>query len=282
MPKDLYFRPKHLQDALRIRSEHSGAICIAAGCTDLLPATERKRLTGSVLDVTGMAELRGITYQADGLRIGAATSWREIFDADLPPACRALQMAAGQVGARQIQNQGTIGGNLCNASPAADGVPALLCLQAQVELQSRQGRRVIALEDFLQGVRKTDLQDDEIMTAVVIPSSALTGISTFSKLGARSYLVISIVMVAARLRIENGVICDAALSIGACSAVATRLPAVETALLGQPPDPACVTKELIEQSISPIADIRADEAYRADAALEITRQVVADLARDAA
>ena len=277
MPNDTYFRPSRLQDALSIRAAHAGGLCVAAGCTDLFPATERKILPGSVLDITEVDGLRGLQTTSEGIRIGAGTTWREIFRAELPPACRALQQAAAQVGARQIQNRGTLGGNLCNASPAADGVPPLLCLNAQVELQSLRGTRMVPLADFLHGVRETDLADDELMTAVLIPASALTGTSVFSKLGARSYLVISIVMVAARLAIEDGRVTDAALSVGACNAVAVRLPQIEAAIIGKKPDATLVTDALVEAAISPISDIRADSAYRRRAAVRVMRGAVSDL-----
>ena len=92
-----------------------------------------------MLDITGLGELRGIARGPGGLRIGACTTWAEIRDAALPPAFDALRAAAAEVGGRQIQNAGTIGGNLCNASPAADGVPPLLALDAEVELASAAG-----------------------------------------------------------------------------------------------------------------------------------------------
>ena len=138
----------------------------------------------------------------------------------------------------QIQNAGTIGGNLCNASPAADGVPPLLALDAEVELASAAGTRRLPLAAFLHGPRRTARRPDELLTAVLIPAAATEGRSAFLKLGARRYLVISIAMVAARLATADGRVTAAALAVGACGPVATRLPAVEAALVGHPPDPS--------------------------------------------
>lgn len=269
---DSYIRPETLAAALAARD---GGARPAAGCTDLFPATERKTLPGAVLDLTGIPALNGIAQDSEGLRIGATTSWTTIARTDLPPACAGLQQAALQVGARQIQNRGTIGGNLCNASPAADGVPPLLTLDAQVELASRRGTRLLPLADFLTGPRKTALAQDEILTAVVIPAPALDGRGEFLKLGARSHLVISIAMAAARITLDDtGRISGAALAVGACSPVAMRLGAVETALVGSAPDPTLIDPEQVAAALSPIDDVRADAGYRAQAATQILRRLM--------
>src|SRR5690606_7295406 len=114
-------------------------------CTDILPARRQGQPPGDILDVTRLPDLRGIARDPHGWRIGAATTWAEIAAAPLPPAFDALQQAAREVGAVQIQNAATIAGNICNASPAADGVPPLLVLEAEVELVSPAGRRRLML-----------------------------------------------------------------------------------------------------------------------------------------
>lgn len=273
-----YFRPDTLAEALKL-AERDG-IRIAAGCTDLFPATQRQQLIGPVLDITGISALRDVARCESGYRIGATATWTDIIRADLPPAFDGLKLAAKEVGAAQIQNSGTVAGNLCNASPAADGVPPLLALDAAVEIQSAAGQRSVLLKDFITGVRQTALLPGEIVTAVAVPASA-GGASTFLKLGARKHLVISIVMVAARLQVEDGVVCDAAIAVGSCSPVAQRLQAVEARLIGQPADAALAMRVLesdIGAALSPIADIRADAGYRLDAATTLTRRAVTDLA----
>jgi CO/xanthine dehydrogenase FAD-binding subunit len=275
-----YFRPDSLAEALEINTRDG--IRIAAGCTDLFSATLQQRLTGPILDITGVAALRGITHGADGFRIGAATTWTDIVQADLPPAFDALKQAALEVGAIQIQNSGTVAGNLCNASPAADGVPPLLALDASVELQTTTGVRCVPLPEFITGVRETCLRPSEIVTAVTVPKTSL-GRSKFLKLGARKHLVISIVMAAVRLDIQDGVVKAAAISVGSCSPVAARLPAVEAKLTGAPADAAlasCILDADIAAALSPIADIRADAGYRYEAAAELVRRAVSDLTGD--
>ncbi len=280
-----YERPTTLDAALQVAATGARA---AAGCTDLFPATSRPSLElahAAVMDLTAVAGLRGIGQGASGWRIGATTTWTDLIRADLPPAFDALKAAAREVGSVQIQNAGTIAGNLCNASPAADGVPPLLILDASVELRSAVGTRVLPLWQFITGPRQTALRPGEIMTAVLIPGAATTGTAAFRKLGARRYLVISIAMVAARIVVAGGRITGAALAIGACGPVATRVGAAEAALTGAPAllgSADLMTDAMIAAALSPIDDIRADAEYRAHAAAVLARRAVADLLKGTA
>ncbi len=277
----MYLRPASLSEAVAALSRDRGRVL--AGGTDLYPATQAPVLAGPVVDVGGLPELHGIATTPAGLRLGACTTWAEIAAAPLPPALAALQQAAREVGGRQIQAAGTLGGNLCNASPAADGVPPLLAVAAEVELAGPQGARRMPLAEFLTGARRTALCPGEVLVAVHVPAAALAGRSLFLKLGARAYLVISITMVAVRLMAEGGRVAEAALAVGAASPVARRLPEVEAALAGAPLagaaariDPAAVARAL-----APIDDLRASAAYRAEAAAVLLRRAVATLAGEA-
>ncbi|TDK43964.1 FAD binding domain-containing protein [Antarcticimicrobium luteum] len=271
----LYLRPGNLQEALDGLSRAPAVI--AAGCTDLFPATERPALGGPVLDITAIAALRGIAETADGWRIGATTTWTDIARADLPPGFDMLKQAAREVGSTQIQNAGTLAGNLCNASPAADGVPPLLALDAAVEMACATGSRRMPLSDFITGPRATALRPGELLTAVHIPQAAGQGASRFLKLGARKYLVISIAMVAARIVVDDGGrAAHVALAVGACGPVATRLPGVERALTGLPLRDltGAIDADAVAAALSPIDDLRADAAYRRHAAAELLRRAV--------
>lgn len=279
-----YARPATLAEALQCLAAQP--CCLLAGGTDLYPKAGRA-LEGAVLDLTGIATLRGIGQGQNGagLRIGACTSWSEIADSDLPAALYALQQAARQVGGRQIQNLGTIGGNLCNASPAADGVAPLLVLEAEVELARLDPQsggislRHVPLAQFLRGPRLIDLAQGEILTAIHVPEVALKGQSAFLKLGARAYLVISIAMVAVRLELNQGRITAVALAVGACSATARRLPAQEARLLGLPAREAlaALDPQVIASALAPIDDLRATAEYRSEAAIELLRRALSVL-----
>ncbi len=270
-----YYRPRKLSDALVWLDENQAGI--AAGCTDLLAASETQYLGkyghSNMLDITAIDELHGIERENEGVRIGAATCWRDLISADLPPAFDGLKAAAREVGSVQIQNAGTIGGNLCNASPAADGVPPLLVLDAEVELVSTQGLRNLPLDQFLSDVRKTALSANEILSAIFIPASSINGYSSFKKLGARKYLVISIVMVATRVEIVGGAIADIAIGVGSCSAVACRLKTIEAKIKGAETSvdlEKIITYQDVADMLSPITDIRADGSYR----LKVAREMI--------
>jgi CO/xanthine dehydrogenase FAD-binding subunit len=271
----MYARPSDLQDALGLLAE-SGARVIA-GATDIYPGAGERPLQGGYVDVSKISALRGVTFDSASVRIGATTTWTDIVRADLPPAFDALKVAARDIGAVQIQNRGTIAGNLCNASPAADGAPPLLILDAQVELASRRGTRRLPLDVFINGARSTLLAPDEMMTAVVTPLPASTIRSAFFKLGARRYLVISIVMVAVALDVVEGMVRDARIAVGACSVVAQRMREAERRLIGAPAGPdlgrSIEAKDLVR--LSPIDDVRASADYRRDAALTLVRRAVA-------
>ena len=267
-----YARPHTLDQALSLLSR--GGHRILAGGTDLYPGAETQ-LAGNIVDITALPGLDGISRD-HGLRIGACTTWTGLAEADLPPAVRALQQAALQVGGRQIQNAGTIGGNLCNASPAADGVPPLLVMDAEVELASVSGNRRVPLAGFLLGPRQTVRQEAEVLTAIHIPETALSGRSAFVKLGARAYLVISIAMVAARVVMEGDRIAALAVSVGACSGAALRMNGLECGLIGATRGDLADIIRNTPLPLSPIDDMRATAAYRHHAAAELIHRAVAE------
>ena len=261
-----FIRPTTLADALAALA--TPCIRILAGGTDFFPALGDRIVKEPVLDLTGIAELGGIAIGRNEIRIGACTTWTQIVNAPLPIECLALQEAAREVGSVQIQNRATVAGNLCNASPAADSVPPLLALDAQVELASHRGTRILPLARFITGNRRTERAPDEILTSIVIPRT-ISGPSAFLKLGARRYLVISIAMVAAILEQDrDGRIANARIAVGSCSAVAQRLDQLERELVGHAlaPGAGAIVEGRHLNNLAPIDDGRATGAYRMDAA----------------
>jgi len=266
----LYFRPGTLDEAVQALAAQGGQIL--SGGTDFFPALGDRPLPKSVIDISGLAEIRGITFESDSIRIGGLTTWSEVIAATLPRCFDALKSAAREIGAVQIQNRGTVAGNLCNASPAADGVPPLLALDAAVELVSSSGTRRVPLSDFITGNRKTLRRSDEILSQVIVPRGLDDASSAFLKLGARRYLVISIAMVAAIVKVDSsGQVAEARVAVGSCSAVAQRLSALERALVGAPARPGLGAMARAEHlgPLSPIDDVRATAQYRGDAALTL-------------
>ncbi len=269
-----YARPDTLDEALRLLREDKWRML--AGGTDFYPAQGTRPLRDNVLDLNGLSELRGISRDEAGVRIGARTTWMDIIRADLPSAFDGLKLAAREVGSVQIQNVGTIAGNLCNASPAADGVPPLLTLDATVEIASQGAVRVVPITEFILGNRRTDLKPGELVVSIRVPAGACAGRSSFLKLGARRYLVISVAMVAARLTIDNGKVAAAAIAVGSCSEVALRLTELERALIGRDADASmtdCVSGDHFA-ALAPIDDVRASGAYRHEAARELVARVL--------
>ncbi len=262
-----YHSPTDLDLALEIAAQPFGKI--VAGGTDVYPSAKKGVVPEFFLDLTRLRGFANITGQNSTVRIGAATTWSQIAQANLPPAFDALKQAAKEVGSVQIQNTGTIAGNICNASPAADGVPPLLALDAKVELASAaRGTRVLALSEFLRGVRQTELADDELMTAIVIPALPKHACSAFKKLGSRRYLVISISMVAATITCDDdGRIIDARVAVGACSPIAQRLPLLERDIIGKMVQDIKLTDEHFT-ALSPIDDVRGSGLYRLDVVAE--------------
>src|ERR1700723_1695121 len=270
----MYARPSNLDDALGLLAE-SGSRVIAGG-TDIFPGAGERPLHGDYVDVSSISALRGVCFDGTSVRIGATTTWSDIARADLPPAFDALKVAARDVGAVQIQNRGTIAGNLCNASPAADGAPPLLILDAEVELASRRGTRRLALDVFIDGARSTLLAPGEVMTAIITPLPSPTMHSAFFKLGARRYLVISIAMVAVALDVVERIVHDARIAVGACSAVAQRMRRAERRLIGAPASSglgrSIEAKDLAR--LAPIDDVRARADYGRGAALELVKPAI--------
>lgn len=270
-----YAKPASLDEALSLLGEAPWRVL--AGGTDFYPAQGARPFRDNVLDINGLGELRGLSQDDRVIRIGARTTWSDIVRAELPPAFDGLKAAAREVGSIQIQNVGTVAGNLCNASPAADGMPALMTLDAEVELRSAAGARFLPLSQFVLGNRKTALLPGELVTAIVVPKASAAGASAFVKLGARRYLVISIGMVAARLVVENGQIASAAVAVGACSAVAQRLATLERDLVGRQADAGLVAAVEAKHlaGLSPIDDVRGSAAYRLEAAKELVSRALA-------
>ena len=156
----MYYRPENINDAITTLSK--GELTIAAGCTDLFPTTHEDSLGSNILDITAIKSLKSITIEKEFRRIGSGATWTDLENEELPNCYEMLKECSLQVGSRQIQNVATIGGNLCNASPAADGVPCLLSLDASVELISTNGKRILKLDDFIKGSRNTELKKNEI------------------------------------------------------------------------------------------------------------------------
>src|SRR6266436_1862391 len=267
-----YLRPSDLSEALSALSR--GGLAVIAGGTDFYPARVDRAVPEDVLDISGLSELRRIKIMPRYIRIGAGVTWSDLIHADLPRSFDGLKLAAREIGGIQIQNTGTLVGNVCNASPAADGLPNLMALDAEVELASLDGRRQMPIGEFVIGNRKTKRRPDELVTALLVPRTGADAQSSFLKLGGRKYLIISIVMVAVVVEIAQGSVERARIAVGACSEIARRLPALEEELSGRPLGSSLATAVRPEHlsHLTPIDDLRATAVYRHQAALVLLRR----------
>lgn len=278
-----YLRPARLGEALAALA--AGPRVIVAGGTDFYPERVGRPLDDDVLDISDLADLRQITDDGTGWRIPALATWADLIAAELPPVFDGLKLAAREIGGVQIQNAATICGNLCNASPAADGVPNLLALDAEVELASCAGSRRLGVADFVTGNRQTVRRPDELVVALRVARPGGPARSAFLKLGARTYLVIAIAMVAAVIETDAaGTVRVARIAVGACSAVAQRLRRLELDLAGRrlAPELADLVADRHLEPLTPIDDIRGSAAYRRDAVRTLIRRVLVALAEQPA
>jgi len=255
-----------LMEALALRSEHPEATVLAGG-TDIMVFVEGGALQlKEVLNIWPCKELRAIEATDTGLRIGALATWTDVRHHDGVPA--ALRECAQTIGAEQIQNRGTVGGNIVNASPAGDSLPLWLALDASFEVASVRGKRLIAADDFWTGYRTTSLAADELLIAAHISASPSMR-TCYRKVGTRMAQAISKVVFGGSLKIEDGLVKDARLALGSVAPVPVRLKSVEAALIGHPINASAA--DGVQADIAPIDDIRSTAKYRRKVAHRVVR-----------
>jgi CO/xanthine dehydrogenase FAD-binding subunit len=251
------FRPSNLDEALRVRAEHPDARPIQGGTDVMVELNFGHSRPPALLDLSEVAELRGWSEDDGSLRLGAALTYTEAMASPLAGLLPALAEASRTVGSPQIRNRGTIGGNLGTASPAGDALPPLLAGRAEVELASVRGSRVLPLEEFLLGVKRTALGPDELVTAVRARPSG--GAQTFMKVGPRNAMVIAICSLAVVVDTEAG---EARAAFGSAAVTARRVTV--------PLADAAALPERLAEAASPIDDVRATAAYRRHALRVLT------------
>jgi len=259
IPRFEYHRPKDLSEALECLRQMPQAVILAGG-TDLLvelrgiPAGEKG--PDWILDISGLPELKGIREEGEEIVVGSGTTHREVQTSEvIREAAPLLAAASATVGAAQHRNIATIGGNIMNASPAADTVPALIALEASAVLRSREGERVEKLSGIFVKPYQTDAATGEILTAVRFRRLPPTAKSAFVKLGRRNALAISRMNVAVVLFLGDGAITEARIAPGSATPMPERFAAAEEILIGQEPSEelfraagAAVAAEMVERS----------------------------------
>lgn len=276
-----YVRPASLEEALAARASHPEWQVVAGG-TDLMVGVLRRPPPPGVIDLFGLAPLRGIREEPDGaVRIGAATTYADLLGsplvAELFPALRAC---VREIGALQIQERGTVGGNIATSSPVGDTLPVWLALDAELELGSTRGGRTVPYHAFCTGYRQVDLRPDELILAVRLPRPAAGLRQFWRKVGTRKAQAISKVMVAASaLLSEDGAIAHARLAMGAVADRPVRLRAAEALLAGERPGPALAerVRAQVRAEVVPISDVRSTASYRLASAANLAARFVLGL-----
>lgn len=259
----MYFAPTAIDEAIKLLAEYGERATVLAGGTDLVPRINTYQLKPDVLLYIGGLDLDYVK-EADGkLVIGAATKTAELASSALvAEKAGALAEGARRSGSVAIRNAATIGGNLANASPAADLATPLLVMDAELHLAGTRGKRVVAMKDFFTGPGGTVLKPDELVMEIHVPP--VKGKTVFHKLGRRKALTLSVVNVAVRLDMADHRCKDARLALGAMAPTPMRCPKAEEMLRGKALDEALITKcaaEAVAES-SPIDDQRATAWYR--------------------
>jgi CO/xanthine dehydrogenase FAD-binding subunit len=275
-------QPRDLDDLLRLLAAEPGAWRPFAGGTDLMVLLEAGRLPHArYVNLWGLPGLRGIDVTAESIAIGSMTTYTDIIRHPvLQSECAMLCRAARETGGIATQNRGTIGGNIANASPAADTPPALLVYDAELELVSARGTRQVAYDRFHSGYKVMDLAPDEIIRSVRIPRRPRPWRESYRKVGTRRAQAISKLCFAAGIDVDAGVVRDVRIAYGSVAPTVVRCRDVEGVLRGKPlaPGLADAAAASLDRDIAPIDDLRSTSRYRRT----VSRNLLHDFMRSAA
>ena len=258
-----YFAPQDLDTCFEIIDKLDQSAYFMAGGTDLLVRIKTGRINpNSIIDIKNVKEIRSrIERNEEWIEVGSLTLISEIqHNSLIEKYFPALKEAAGSVGSVQIRNRATIGGNLCNASPAADTTPSLLIYNAQIKVTSNNGSRIIPLDHFLLGPGKTALQPGELLQTIILPLPTLRQAESYERLSRRRGVDLAIVNVCAQV-IASGKV---RFAVGAAGPVAFVVEDQSGILINPDTEEGVKNEKLVElmQNASPISDIRASKEYR--------------------
>ena len=277
LPRFRVHRPKSLDEALKLLATLEKAKPIAGG-TDLIPLMREVEVeVEHLIDLGGIGELRFIEEGDGYIRIGATTTLSDLVDSTLIASkAPALWEAASSMGSVQIRNRGTIGGNLCNASPAADLGPPLIALEAEAEIRSVDKARWIPVEEVFAGPKVNSLAGDELLTSVRFKVPPRGAGSAFEKIGRRRGVTLALVNAAAYIELEDETCRSARIALGAVAERPLRLREAEGRLMGEK-----LSEELIEEVsklcsklVRPIDDVRASAWYRREMSRVLSRKAL--------
>lgn len=273
--------PRTIGDALDVLAREPGAWRAFAGGTDLMVLFEAGVLAHKkFLSVWHLKELKGVEVTNEHVTLGALTTYtevqrHEVLRREFPSLCE----AARETGGWAIQNRGTIGGNIANASPAADSPPALLVYDAEIELVSSSGARWIKYDQFHTGYKQTVMRADELISRVRLPRAQSELKSYYRKVGTRRAQAISKVCLAATAAMREGRAVSVRIAVGSVAPTVVRCARTEELLRGQKVDEGLIeaARETLSQEIAPIDDIRSTKDYRLRVAANVLEEFLTSL-----
>lgn len=274
-----YFEPRTLREAVGFLLKHKRGAKLLAGGTDLLVEMKEGFVKPKCLvNLKRIAGLDRIAYsKKEGLSMGALATWRDVLSSKpIGQHYPILRQAASLVGCTQIRNRGTVGGNICHASPSADSAPALMVYGAQCVVAGQRKERMIPIEEIFSGVQKTSLKPEEILTGFRIPPPNPQSKGCYIKFSPRKAMDLPLVGVGVLLRTSDGFFQDVRIALGAVAPTPIRARKAEKLLLGKPTTDEWMRKaaeEAADES-KPITDMRASREYRLGLVKELTLQAI--------
>jgi CO/xanthine dehydrogenase FAD-binding subunit len=273
--------PASLADALALLKSEPGVWKPFAGGTDLMVLLEAGKLPHrNYVNIWGLNELRGIETTDTHITLGALTTYTEIqanpiLRSEFPMLCQ----AASETGGLAIQNRGTLGGNIINASPAADSPPALLAYDAEIELLSTSGSRWLPYQGFHTGYKQMHIAPDELLARIRLPRNTAGLTHYYRKVGTRKAQAISKVCLAATAGISGGLVTHVRIALGSVAPIPLRCPRTESSLINQPIDDETIANatETLAKEISPIDDVRSTKDYRLQVSLNLLEDFISRL-----
>ncbi len=276
IPKFQYYSPESLDEALSLLAELENATPVIGG-TDLLIAMRNGvSVPSHVVDLNEIPELNYVKEEEGIIRIGATATHSQVANSPLVAGIHSLVDSVSRIGSPQIRNRGTITGNICNASPAADSAPPLLVHMAEVEIQSLDGKRVIPIADLFAGPKINSLEPGELLIEIRIPVPPAGSASSFKRIGRRKAFTLSVVSAAAYIQMEGETCTDAKVAFGSVAVTPISVPEAENLLTGSKLDEEIINaaSKAVYEAVKPITDVRGTAEYRKDMCPVLMRRAI--------
>jgi carbon-monoxide dehydrogenase medium subunit len=276
IPKFQYYSPESLDEALSLLAELENATPVIGG-TDLMIAMRNGvSVPSHVVDLNEIPELNYVKEEEGIIRIGATATHSQVANSPLVAGIHSLVDSVSRIGSPQIRNRGTITGNICNASPAADSAPPLLVHMAEVEIQSLDRKRVIPIADLFAGSKINSLEPGELLIEIRIPVPPAGSASSFKRIGRRKAFTLSVVSAAAYIQMEGETCTDAKVAFGSVAITPIRVPEAENLLTRSKLDEETINaaSKAVYEAVKPITDVRGTAEYRKDMCPVLMRRAI--------